>query len=670
VLTYTATPDSQWVFGGWTYDLTGTQTPANLTATDETLVFANFNIVDTPLTLTGISPASANSGGAAFTLTLNGTGFSPDSVVGVTVGTTTTYPAVNYISSTQMTVQIPATAIASPGVLQVYVESYPPGTDGCAVFGYQPFVVHASTLATSTTVVSSGNPSAPGTSVTFTAAVTSAESNATGMVTFKDGSTTLGTGALNGAGVATYSTASLAAGTHGITAVYGGDTYNAGSTSSVLTQTVSGPAVSLSATSVPFGEQNPGTESDAAVVTLTNTGNAALTINSIVLGGANPSQFIYGTTTSCSTVAAGGTCTFRIRFYPTASGTDSAVITITDNAAGSPHTISLTGTGIPIPVVTLSAASVPFGNENVKTESAAQVVTLTNTGKANLSISSIALTGANPSQFVYGTTTSCATIAAGGTCTFRARFYPTTAGADSAAITITDNAAGSPHSISLTGTGILAPAVSLSATTVAFGNQNVKTESAAQVVTLTNTGNAALSISSIALTGANPSQFVYGTTTGCSTIAVNGTCTFRVRFNPTVAGAASAAITITDNAAGSPQSIALTGTGVGTPVVSLSATTVPFGNQAVKTESAAQVVTLTNTGTAPLTISSTALTGTNPSQFIYGTTTSCATVAAGGTCTFRVRFAPTVTGAASAAITITDNASGSPHAINLTGTGQ
>jgi hypothetical protein len=97
---------------------------------------------------------------------------------------------------------------------------------------------------------------------------------------------------------------------------------------------------------------------------------------------------------------------------------------------------------------------------------------------------------------------------------------------------------------------------------------------------------------------------------------------------------------------------------------------VPFGNQAVKTESAAQVVTLTNTGTAPLTISSTALTGANPSQFIYGTTTSCATVAAGGTCTFRVRFAPTVTGAASAAITITDNASGSPHAINLTGTGQ
>jgi hypothetical protein len=189
-------------------------------------------------------------------------------------------------------------------------------------------------------------------------------------------------------------------------------------------------------------------------------------------------------------------------------------------------------------------------------------------------------------------------------------------------------------------------------------------------VTLTNTGTGPLSITSIALTGANTSQFIYGTTTACTTIAVNGTCTFRVRFYPTVAGAASAAITITDNAAGSPQSIALTGTGVGTPAVSLTATTVAFGTQAVKTESAAQVVTLTNTGTGPLSISNIALTGANTSQFIYGTTTACTTITVNGTCTFRVRFSPTATGAASAAITITDNAAASPQSIALTGTGQ
>ena len=241
-LTFTASPASEWTFGGWTFDLTGTTTPAMLSPTDESLVFANFNIVAAPLTMTSVSPASAIAGGAAFTLTLYGTGFSPDSVVGVVVGTTTTYPTVTYVSQGELTVQIPPADIASPGTFQIYVENFPPVPDTCAVFGYQTFLVHASALATSTVVTSSINPSAVGISVTFTATVTSAESNATGTVTFKDGSTVLGTGTPTGSGIATYSTSSLALGTHSITAVYGGDSNNLSSTSGVLTQTVTNPA--------------------------------------------------------------------------------------------------------------------------------------------------------------------------------------------------------------------------------------------------------------------------------------------------------------------------------------------------------------------------------------------------------------------------------------------
>jgi hypothetical protein len=77
-LSLSATPisGSGWIFAGWTYDLTGIANPATLTANDETLVFANFNTVATPLTLTSIAPASAVAGRAAFTLTLNGM-FSP-----------------------------------------------------------------------------------------------------------------------------------------------------------------------------------------------------------------------------------------------------------------------------------------------------------------------------------------------------------------------------------------------------------------------------------------------------------------------------------------------------------------------------------------------------------------------------------------------------------------
>jgi sugar lactone lactonase YvrE len=536
----------------------------------------------------------------------------------------------------------------------------------------------ASAVAPTITVTPSASRITTLQSLSVTIAVSGGSSNPvpTGSVILTGGGYTSAITALSsGDSTITIPAGALAIGSDTLNVAYSPDEASVGQYTAA-SQSVSGtevvppaPLVGLSASSVAFGNQSIGTESDAQVVTLTNTGQAPLTISSIALTGANASQFIYGTTTSCTTVAVNGTCTFRIRFNPTVAGAASAAISITDNAAGSPHAIALTGTGVGTPAVSLSSKTAAFGTQAVNTESAAQVVTLTNTGTGSLSISGIALTGANASQFIYGTTAACTTIDVNGTCTFRVRFNPTVAGAANAAITITDSAAASPQSIALTGTGVGTPAVSLSSKTAAFGTEAVNTESAAQVVTLTNTGTGSLSITSIALTGTNTSQFIYGTTAACTTIAVNGTCTFRIRFNPTVAGAANAAITITDNAAGSPHAIALTGTGVGTPAVSLSSKTAAFGTQAVNTESAAQVVTLTNTGTGSLSITSIALTGTNTSQFIYGTTAACTTIAVNGTCTFRIRFNPTVAGGASAAITITDNAAASPQSIALTGTG-
>ncbi|HEY1759831.1 MAG TPA: choice-of-anchor D domain-containing protein, partial [Bryobacteraceae bacterium] len=283
----------------------------------------------------------------------------------------------------------------------------------------------------------------------------------------------------------------------------------------------------------------------------------------------------------------------------------------------------------PPPLYTFPTATAPG---SLDTADGAYSVTVTNTGNANLVFSALTY----PADFpeAPGVSTDCTsstTLAEGTACTLTIDFSPVTAGGAGTiplneSVTVTTNAlyaTAAQQTISVSGTEVIpaAPLVSLSATSVAFGNQSAGTESAAQVVTLTNTGQAPLTISSIALTEANTSQFIYGTTTSCTTVAINGTCTFRVRFNPTVAGAASAAITITDNAAGSPHAIALSGTGVQVPVVSLSASTVAFGNQTVGTQSAAQVVTLTNTGQSALSISSIALTGANTSQFVYGTTT-------------------------------------------------
>jgi len=109
------------------------------------------------------------------------------------------------------------------------------------------------------------------------------------------------------------------------------------------------PVVSLSPTSLTFSQQNVGSTSAAQTVTLSNTGNASLSISSIAIGGTNSGDFAQ--TKNCgSSVGVGANCTISVTFAPSATGSRSASLTITDNASGSPQTVSLTGTGgVPTP---------------------------------------------------------------------------------------------------------------------------------------------------------------------------------------------------------------------------------------------------------------------------------------------------------------------------------
>jgi N,N-dimethylformamidase beta subunit-like protein/centrosomal CEP192-like protein/ASPM-SPD-2-Hydin domain-containing protein/HYDIN/CFA65/VesB family protein len=440
------------------------------------------------------------------------------------------------------------------------------------------------------------------------------------------------------------------------------------------------PAVTLAPTNVSFGNQNVGTTSAAQTITLTNSGTAALTITSITLGGANAADFAQISTCPISpnTLAAGANCTLSVTFTPAASGARNASISIADNASGSPHSVPLSGTGVaPAPGVTLNPTSVSFGNQNVGTTSATKTVTLTNIGNAPLAITSITLGGANPTDFAESSTCplSPSTLAAGANCTISVTFTPSVSGARSASVSISDNASGSPHSVSLSGSGVIvAPGVTLSPTSVNFGNQNVGTTSATRIVTLTNSGNAPLTITSIGLSGANAADFAQTSTCPISpnTLAAGANCTISVTFTPSATGARSASVSISDNASGSPQSVPLAGTGVTpAPGVTLNPTSVSFGNQNVGTTSATQTITLTNSGTSALTITSIALAGTNPADFAESSTCplSPSTLAAGANCTISVTFSPSVAGARSASVSISDNASGSPHSVPLSGTG-
>ena len=425
------------------------------------------------------------------------------------------------------------------------------------------------------------------------------------------------------------------------------------------------PAVSLSPTSLAFGNQVVNTASAAKTVTLTNTGTAALTITGYSFTGTNPTNFSQ-THTCGATLAAGANCTISVTFTPSTTGALSASLAVADNAAGSPQTVALTGTGTAaVPVVSFSPTSLAFGNQVLNTTSAAKTVTLTNTGTATLTITAYSFTGTNPTNFAQ-THTCAATLAAGASCTISVTFTPSATGARSASLAVADNAAGSPQTVALTGTGTAAaPIASFSPTSLTFAGQALNTTSAAQTVTLTNTGSASLTISGYSFTGTNPTNFAQ-THTCAATLAAGASCTISVTFTPSAAGARTASLAVSDNAAGSPQTVALTGTGNG-PGATLSPTSLSFGIQRRNTTSAAKTVTLTNTGNATLTINSYTFTGSNPTNFAQ-THTCGSTLAAGASCTISVTFTPT-TLAPSATLNVSTNAAGSPQTVTLSGIG-
>jgi hypothetical protein len=237
-------------------------------------------------------------------------------------------------------------------------------------------------------------------------------------------------------------------GNQSVTGAYASDTNFAGSTSNALqlAPIPPEPIVSLSPLSLTFGPQQVGTTSASQAVTLTNTGNATLSVPSIVASGD------FAQSNNCgSSVAASANCTISITFKPTAIQTRTGAITLTDNAGGSPQTASLSGTGTG-PTVSLSA-SPTFPPEPVGTASPSQTVTLTNTGNASLTFTAISVTG----PFAIATSgTTCSTsnpVAPAATCTVAVTFTPTAAGAAPGSLSFSDNAPNSPQTVALSGTG-------------------------------------------------------------------------------------------------------------------------------------------------------------------------------------------------------------------------
>jgi Abnormal spindle-like microcephaly-assoc'd, ASPM-SPD-2-Hydin len=432
-----------------------------------------------------------------------------------------------------------------------------------------------------------------------------------------------------------------------------------------------GPLTSLSPRPLAFTVQNIGTTSGASTVTLNNPGTAPVNISSISISGGNASEF--SQQNSCPAALAPNTnCSINVTFTPAAVGTRSSQLVVTSNERRSPDAMQLTGVGAiaSSPQVSLAPPSLNFKTQTVGTTSSPSALLLANPGGSALSISNIAVSGSSATQFAQ--TNNCgSSVASGGNCTINITFTPATAADQAAELVITDNAAGSPHTAPLTGIGVVtAPAqVTLSNTVLAFNNEMVGTTSTAQSVSVSNPGTTALAISQISLSGTNVNDFAQTNTCG-STLAGGANCTLTITFDPSATGARSASLLIADNAAGSPQSIALSGTGTpaAAPAATLSPGSVTFSSQTVQTSSAATPVTLSNTGNAALTVASMVISGANAGDFAQ-TNTCVGTIAPAASCSIAIVFTPAAAGSRAAEVIITDNASGSPQQVALSGTG-
>src|SRR5215472_4488721 len=358
------------------------------------------------------------------------------------------------------------------------------------------------------------------------------------------------------------------------------------------------PIANLSPTSLTFGNQMVGTSSAAQYITLNNAGNATLTFSASFTG----DYAFAGSGTCGSSVAPGASCTISVKFTPTAAGSRTGTLTLTDNASGSPQKVALAGTG------TTTSSLAP----SITTQPANQAVTA---GQSATFM--VAATGTAPLSYQWrknGTTISGATSSSYAT--------PATTSSDNGAqfTVVVSNSAGSATSNAATLTVNPAAGLNVSPTSLTFGSQAVGTSSAAQYITLNNAGNATLTFSA-SFTG----DYAFAGSGTCgSSVAPGASCTISVKFTPTAAGTRTGTLTLTDNASGSPQKVALAGTGTTTSSLAPSITTQP-ANQAVTAGQSATFM-VAATGTAPLSYqwrkNGTTISGATSSSYATPATTS------------------------------------------------
>jgi hypothetical protein len=395
-----------------------------------------------------------------------------------------------------------------------------------------------------------------------------------------------------------------------------------------------------------FGSVVTGTTSAALELIVRNTGDVATGPLAHTFG-SSPSVFATTGATTCTTAPldAGASCTLALTFTPTAAGPHDDALTASASPGGA-VSAPLSGTGIAPGGLTINPAAHDFANTNTGSFATAKQLTITNTGStaSGVLIASLAGSGAAAFQIIAGTDLcSGVSLAPATACTVTVTFAPASGGPAHASLHVAS--AAESVTATLSGVGIGPAALQLVPASRGFGAVVTGSQSAALAFTVTNFGGQASGVPTVGLTGAGAAAFAI-VTNGCtSALGPSASCTVEVRFAPTAAGNSAATLSIV-GAPGGTVSAALTGSGIDPGGIVIVPSAYAFPTTALGDTSAAQTLTVTNTGSAPT--GTLAITATG--DFAISANT-CTTLAAGASCTFSTTFTPSTPGERSGEVT-------------------
>ncbi|MFN8511719.1 MAG: choice-of-anchor D domain-containing protein [Chloroflexia bacterium] len=271
--------------------------------------------------------------------------------------------------------------------------------------------------------------------------------------------------------------------------------------------------ISFSPAFVNFGYVQVGSPTTPVPVTITNNGNAVMTVNNIAILGPQFLDFnpLIGDDCEGKSLNPGQSCTVYVRFRPFNTGVREAILTYFTDLAGSPHAVYLYGVGIS-PVLTISPVQLNFGNLQAGSVSAPYTVTVTNSSNGPITLDVV---GPYTGDFeLVGALCDNMTLAPNGTCTLSVTFRPQSTGTQTDAVDINITPGGLNFEVDLVGVG-LTPNGMISPLQLEFGNVQVGTTSMVQTVTFTNTGTGPINVPPIDLAGPNAGDFLIQTD-GCS----------------------------------------------------------------------------------------------------------------------------------------------------------